>query len=753
MNMQPNVGPGAPMLTGIAATHPQIVAEQAHPGIGAQVAPVLRRYAHIVVRRKWLVLSIIAATMLAGLLYTMMKTPQFTATSRLEIARQQKNITNVSGVDAQDAGMDLEFYQTQSGLLQARSLAKRVVAAMRLYQDPDFFGAHDRSFEEAGDGFSAQPKREARSKAAEDLLLNNIDVAQVRGSALFDIRYRSADPTLSARVANAWAEQFIEASIARRFASTSTARAFLEQRLNNLRQKLEQSERDLVNYSARNGIVSLTAAQSPDGKTVTTKTLASTNVEVLNAELAKATADRVLAEVRAVTGGTAEQFATQAGATSGLRQRRAEVQAEYERMLVRFEPAYPQARELKQQIDALDRAINAENSRIRGSFNAQYQEALKRENMLKQRLNAVRDQLSGERRAGIQFGIYQREVDTNRQLHDALLQRYKEIGVAGVSANNISIVDRAEAPDSPSSPNKLLNLLMSTLLGIGLAGLVIFIIEHIDEGVRDPSTVPNDFSVPLLGSVFQISNDNILIDLQDSKSMATEAYVAVRSTLAFSTTHGVPRSFAFTSSRAGEGKSSSAIAIATILARGGKSVVLIDADMRAPRLHERLSLPNRTGLSNFLSGDDNLAELVRKPEQTVFNVITSGPKPPNAAELLDSERLQRLVTELSARFDHVIFDSPPVLGLADAQILGKAVEGVIYVIEAKGVAKRGIRSAIARLRGVGVRLFGVIVTKLDARDADLGYGYGYGYGYGQPAQPQSAARGLASRLNPAKSSR
>ena len=705
-------------------------------GTGSGAIPVIIQYWQVFLRRKWIMIGIIVATLLAGIVLTLMVTPKYSASTRIEIARDQKNITNVEGVEPQGGSRDVEFYQTQYSLLRARSLAQRVARTMRLSTNDAFFAANGIKSESSTAFATAAPSRAmsrgdraAREEQAVGLLLRGIAISEVRGSALVDIKYTSASPEISAAVANAWAEQFIQQSMDRRFASTADARRFLEGRLAELRARLETSERDLVNYAAQKGIVALNRTTDADGRTTVNRTLAASDLEALNTALNEATADRVAAESRANSGGgngaSAEALGNQTIAT--LRQRRAEVAAEYARILVQFEPEYPSARALSQQLAVLDRSIAREEARVTSTRSTEYREAAQREAGLRARVNALRGQVDAQQRDSIQYNIYQRESDTNRQLYDGMLQRYKEIGVAGVGSNNISIVDPAQVPSAPSSPNLPFNIALALLAGLGLAALATFALEQIDEGLRDPAQVPNLLNMPLLGSIPDIAEDPLL-EVADAKSHISEAYLSIRSSLAFSTDHGVPRTMLVTSTRPAEGKSTSSYALAMVLGRTGKKVLLIDADMRSPSGHGFFSVGNEVGLSNFLAGDNDIDHLLKETSFKGLSFMAAGPMPPSAAELLSGNRMELLLVELLKAFDHIIVDAPPILGLADAPLLSRTVEGCIIVIEAGGVPIRGIKGSIERLQAAQAHLLGAVVTKV--RRNQTGYGYGYGYGYG-----------------------
>lgn len=435
-----------------------IPAATALPERGGNLAPpLLVQYWDVALRWKWLIAAIVIAATIAGLIITLLMTPQYTAATRIEISREQKKVTNVEGLESAEASRDLEFYQTQYSLLAARSLAERVARVLKLGSSDTFFKAHGVNVEGmAGNGrVLTADQRTQRERTAVSLLLKNVSISPIRGSALVDIKYTSASPADSAAIANTWAEQFIELSMDRRYASTAEARKFLEVRLADLRARVESSERDVVNYAMEKGIVALGKTKSADGQTQIERTLVSNNLEALNEALAKATADRIAAESRA------NARATRADATSEalgnlaigqLRQRRAEVAGEYSRMMVQFEPSYPAARAVAEQLRTLDASIAAEERRVRSSVSGDYREALTREDTLRNQVETLKARMNQQQRDNIQYNIYQREADTNRQLYDGLLQRYKEIGVAGVGTNNIAVVDTAKIPSSPSAP-------------------------------------------------------------------------------------------------------------------------------------------------------------------------------------------------------------------------------------------------------------------------------------------------------------
>jgi capsular exopolysaccharide synthesis family protein len=397
----------------------------------------------------------------------------------------------------------------------------------------------------------------------------------------------------------------------------------------------------------------------------------------------------------------------------------------------------------------LERQIDREQGRVSSSvtqdLGGRYQQALATERSLQGRVDGLKSQLLGEQGRSIQFNIIQRDVDTNRALYDALLQRFKEVGVAGgIGTNNISIVDRALPPAHPFKPNLPLNIVVGLILGLLCGGATAVLLENMEDSELLPSDVHRKLRVPLLGVTPRLTGDvDVLTALRQPKSPLAEAYFSILTSLQFATPHGTPKSLMLTSAQAQEGKSTTSLALALGLVRVGARVLLIDADMRNPSLHKTFDRSLGLGLSNVLTGNGNLFENIQNSGTPNLSILMAGQIPPNPAELLSAEAIIRVVDEAAKRFDHVIMDGPPVLGLADAPLLSRAVEATVLVIEAGRTPATRARHAIERLFGVRTHIIGAILTKFDVKTTGYGYGYGYEYHYGQTEERQPA---LAEKL-------
>lgn len=696
--------------------------------------PIIRQYMRIAHRWRYVILGTVASSILIGLIATLLMTPKYTATATIEISRESSQVTNFQGVERETSVADQEFYQTQYGLLQSRSLSERVATQLGLVDDPKFykrFGVSpDTPAFQMENGRYPASGRNTRLRVAGKVLLDHLSVSPTRLSRLVDIRFTSPDPELSARVVNAWSESFIQTNLERKIQATSYGRNLLQRQLVQQKERLDESQRQLVAYASQERIINLPAQRNGDGTTAE-RSIVADDLASLNTALSQATADRIAAEARyqeiGRAGSSPEALRNQA--INALRQRRAELAAEYQRLMIQFEPGYPAARALQSQIDQLDRSIASQERIVSSSIAADYRGALIRERGLQERVEQLKGSYLDLRRRSIQYNIFQQEVDTNRALYDGLLQRFKEIGVAGgVGVNNIAIVDKAEVPQKPSSPRLLINLAIALLAGLGLGAGLAFALEQMDEAIADPAEVERRLGLPLLGSVPKVEGSTPRDALLDRKSDLVDAYLAVQTNLAFTTEHGVPRSLSVTSTRPAEGKSTTALALATMLARSGRRVILVDGDMRSPSVHHLGKVSNDRGLSNFLSGQEDITPLTFEISDLGLTAMSAGPIPPNAAELLTGHRLTLLMQRLHEHFEHIVIDSPPVMGLADAPLIASRVEGVVYAIESHGIRSTLVKTALARLASANAHIFGGVLTKFEPRKAHQGYEYGYGYG-------------------------
>ena len=674
------------------------------------------RFLRVLHEWRWLILAATALGLILAVLVTLLTTPLYRARVSLEVNPPRVEIMADQSKDMVSDASPWDFVATQVGLLKSTSVAQRVVEDLNLANNPSFANQ---------DSDPAVRLRQATQKVAK-----NLTVTPPAEGNLVTFSYVSESPELAAQIANAYANAFINSALQRRYESSTYARNFLERQIAKTRGDLEKSERQLVAYAQSQGIIN-TSGVGEGERGADAGSLQGQSLVALNDALAQATARRVAAEGAYRSAAAAGPTSEVTAATQALRQSRAALEAEYQDKRTLMKPDHPEMVSLRSRIEELDRQIARETSNVGGSringLQAEYRAALSAERALQARVAGLRGQVLDLRGRSIQYTILQREVDTNRALYDALLQRYKEIGVAGgIGTAPVSIVDRADVPSGPFKPNLLWNLLAG--LGIGLAAGIAtaFGLEYMNDTIKTRADVRNKLGLACLGAIPKRTRKvPLLEELEDPTSATSEAYSTVSTSLRFSTDNGVPKTLLISSARAGEGKSSTAVSLAHNLARLGKSVLLIDSDLRKPAFR---SLSNGTGLTKLLTSDDKVADHVTPTQYDRLCLLACGPIPPNPADLLSSGRLRTIIREAAAQFDVVVVDAPPVIGLADAPLLASVVNDVVLVIESGKTRTTTAQDAMNRLRAAGANIVGATLTKSTEESSAYGYSYKYKYG-------------------------
>lgn len=695
----------------------------------------LAAYWRLALKHRILILGCFLGALAIGAALTLLMTPIYTATTTLQIDREATRVIAAEDVTPREnMVMGEEFFQTQYGLLRSRSLAERVVESLGLASSDQALAAL--GVEPPARTGTAAAQAERRRALALEALQDGLGVTPVRGSRLVAVSFDNPDPVMAARVANAFAENFIQSNLDRKFESSAYAREFLEEQIAQTKGRLEEAERQLVAYAANQQIINVGSEES-QSEGGATQSLASNNLVALNSALAEARAARVAAEERWRSARTTPLMTLpevlQNPSIQRLTEQRAQLDSEYQQKLSVYQEDYPEMVRLRAQITEVDGQIQALAANIRSSIQSQYVIAANQERSLQAQVNGLKGDVLDLRDRSIQYNILQRELDTTRTLYESLLQRYKEVAVTGdVVANNISIVDSARPPARPSKPDLLINLALAALFGLGLGVIAALVLEALDETVATPDDVEKKLGVPVLGVVPLLDKgQTTAAALADIRSGFSEAYYSLRTALQFSTPDGAPGSLLVTSARPAEGKSTTAYAVALNLARVGKRVLLIDGDLRNPSMHRVVGVENERGMSNLLSGSTDLQSAVQRTRQENLFFIPCGPLPPNPAELWGSDRLRQFLAEARNSFDHVVVDGPPVLGFADSPLLAASVGGVLFVLESRGTRRGQARGALKRLRVGRAHLLGAVLTKFNAKTTSYGgYDYAYDYNYG-----------------------
>jgi capsular exopolysaccharide synthesis family protein len=715
-------------------------------------------YWRVVRRRRWAIFTCFIVASIAGILWVFTQQPVYTATATLRIEKEEPRIIKFEEV-VKEADSQQDYYQTQYRILQSRSLANRVIGLLQLDQHAEF------QRPEGGSGWWQRAEAATRERLVQwiampppqtpetaeeapvtspltQAFLNRLSVEPIRSSRLVKVSFDSHQPEMAARVANTLAEAFIAQQLDQKVEATRYASQFLAKQLDDSRVKLGEAEGRLNQFLKANDILFVTAE-----KNLQPQDLATQQLTLLSDALLKARGERI-ARQSLVAGSTTRDAQSlpvvlQSPLIGQLKQQLGELEAEHKKLAQVFKPEYPRMQQLTHKIAEARRTLRTEIDRAVQALHAEYEAAARNERELESALAQQRQLARGMSESMAQYNLLRREVDTNRDLYSALLARLRETQIsAALFTSNISIVDRAEVPPDPARPRRAQSLFVACVLGLmGGVGLA-FLLEYLDTNIKDAREVENVLRVPILGMVPgwdgprrlpAVSADEprfAMVAHSEMASIYAESFRNLRTSLLYSTPDHPPKTIMVTSLQPEDGKTSTVTNLATTLAQlGAGEVLVVDADMRRPNLHEILGVTQAPGLSTFLTGQASLDQVIVPTRVPNLSMIPAGRSPLNPAELLASERLGQSLETLGRRFAHIVLDTGPIFGVSDALILAARVEGVVLVLRQGRAGRDVAQRAIRNLLSVRSRLLGVILNDVDVQGHGY-YGYYGPYGYG-----------------------
>ena len=754
----------------------------------------LHDYLHSTRKHLWVILGIVIVITTLVAFYMARQPDVYDAQAHIQVDLEANN--PVLGSIKSNAfilnatSQDPTYFNTQMQILSSAGLLSRVVKTLDLEHNQAFMNPADgRSTWEGvkhtvgfGSQNTANEQKEqaerlgadslAPATAREDLaevnrlspfvenLQSRLTVKQINETRLIEIHFKHGDPQVAASVLNAIADAFVYANLERKTETSDKAGDFLQKRIVELQTEIRSSEERLNNYAKNHQIISLDANQN----TVVDR-LSGLNKQLLEAENERKLAEAAFRASQAP--GAAEALAdSQARQASEADTKLVELRQKRAELLVEYTEKVPQVREIDDQIATLEK--QAEESRKRAAaivtanLATNYRQALAREQALRTSFDQQRGETLTQNEAAVNYRIIQQEIETNKGLLDGLLQRAKEndVVVAG-TPNNIHVVDYATVPKSPVGPKRVQAMTLAALIafvfGIALARYLDYLDDtiHSSDDVEKMLRLPALAVIPTIGSstrrrllstvtALQLKSGNgfhpeLLLNTE-SRSVLSEAYRHLRTSILLSSAGGAPQSLLVTSSQPAEGKTTTAVNTALILQQTGADVLVIDADMRRPRLHSVFGLENRRGLSTILTSqmsDAEMLEVIEKHEASGVSVLTSGMVPPNPAELIGSEMMQRLMAALKRRFTYIVFDSPPVASFTDGVLISSLTDGVLLVVHGDHASRSIVRRSRQVLQDVGAKVFGVVLNNVKLRRDDYYYYKYYRSQYGKAAEDAS----------------
>ncbi len=755
------LGPLVPHNEGfrdIQPAQPTELIKPVGPGLYTVLPPqesALREYLRVLLKRKWIIIACVVGIFAAVAIASLRQTPVYEAIGRIAVNKADSNL-----ITFKDSVPVMDYYDptdldTEARILQSDLLALQVIRQLNL----------DKRSEYGGQTVPQQPNLVADplqndSKRTTALLggfKGNLKVSLIPNTRIIEIHYRSTDPTLAANVVNALAATYVEQNFKTKFESTMQASDWLSKQLVDLQMKVETSQEKLVRYQKEHEIFGIDEKQN----------IITQKLDELNKELTAAESDRMEKEAvyrmtqtgdpDAVASAVASApVATLAGTGSSplldkLHQQQADLKIQIAELSTQLGPAYPKVAQLNNQLKEIERQVQGETRKAVDHLRGQYETALQRESMLREALEKQKQEANRLNENAIDYTLLKRDVDSNRQLYEGLLEKLKQAGVtAGLRSNNFRIVDAARPPNGPVEPNIPRNLLFALVLGITSGVGLAFLLEGMDNTVRTTEQAQMISALPSLGMIplgsksrnngngtnrLALTSSREVVELVTQvrpQSQMAESYRALRTSLLLSSLGAPPKVIMVTSARPQEGKTTTAINSAIVLAQKGVRVLLVDADLRRPSVHKTLGMGPRSGLSNVLTGNATLEQAIA-PSPILPNlfVLAAGSPPPNPAELLASSNMKDVLNELRQQFDHVVIDTPPTLSVTDAVVLSPRVDAIILVIRSGQTTKQALRRARDILMQVNAHVTGVLLNAVDLTSPDYYYYYEYQGKYSQ----------------------
>lgn len=717
-----------------------------------QEGPDFRGYARILRKRLPTILVVFSILFTIALIATLKQKPVYRAQVLLEVQKENPDIPTIQELYELDSVSDA-YLRSQYTILASDGLARSVIDQLRLdtlreFNAPEWWSWRwgKKKNPVASQVFATGPARADREvyQRVLERFENRLRVDPINRSRLVNIQFDSSDPALAARAANSLAENYVEQNLQARWTATQKATDWLSQQLSGVKARLEKSEEHLQDYARRYDLVFLESDKEPS------RNIENEQVQQLQEELTKASAQRYEKEAlyRVVESGDYAHLPGEfeSKVIQDLTERLAELRREYARLSTTFNADYPRVKEIHSQIEEIATAIQEQRKDAAGQITSGYRAAVLRENLVRDALHQEQKQMTQVAARAVQYNILKREVDTNKQLYEGLLQRLREAGVsASLRASNIRIVDPAEPPTKPVKPKIFLNLGVAAILGLGLSFCAAFLQERLDDTLKGTDDVERLFGLSAVGLIPAASQLNgnshgvsrlleqtktlsrkengngrkpVLawhrIDEEATQNQAlAEAFRSLRTSILLSTADHPPSSLLVTSTQPGEGKTTIATNLAIALAQVGQRVLLVDADLRSPSLHRLFGVRENLGLVNYLTGHQNWHTVVRPSGSPGLDLLFSGPIPPNPSELLSSRSMGELIRSAREQYEVVILDSAPILALADSRILATLVSGVLLVVKNAMIPREQVKQALFGVHSVGANVIGVALNKVD----------------------------------------
>ena len=685
-----------------------------------------------VLRKRWRVIAAVVVLVVVGTFILTMRQPRiYEASCSLVIeAAAPQVLEGVKDVVEMGSGnwVYREFSQTQFRIIRSREIAQRVIDRLGISHGPST-------------GQTADGKGKPSSRDLVDRLLASVKVVGVRESRIANIIVRDTDPEYAARVANAFADTYIERNLEFKLDGARSAGSWLGEQTVDLRKRLEDSELALYEFKKEHNLLDVNL----DDKQGMTRQ----NLQALNQKLADVRARRIEIEsirklILASKSNIAEKESLPEIRDNPVVQRLRENYLDLLKIRAdldsRYGDKHPKIDNIQKQLEAIQHDYQRELDQVLKAFDKRYEALLDTESGLSKWMHQEKQQALELAKLEVEYRPLSRDAENNAKMYGLVSQRQKEIDLTGlVRANNVRILDRALVAKSPASPLFVVNMTVGFLSGLLLGLSVAFGIEALDNTVKTPEAAEALMGAPVLGMLpilahsRQRTSENAterdLTVFKDPTSAAAEACRSIRTNLMFLSAEKEVRLLVVTSPGPRDGKTTAAISLAITMAQGGSRVLLLDTDMRKPRIHRSFGLNSDRGLSTVMMGDASLADVICHTEIPNLDVVSCGPTPPNPAELIHTDRFREILDQCRRDYERVVLDSPPAGLVTDPAVLGNLADGVVFVLRAGHTTREAIAFARRQIVDARARILGIVVNRTDRRGG--GYGYSYYAPYGR----------------------
>ncbi len=686
----------------------------------------LRDYLKIIYKRRYTVYTFFIVVFVVVLIGTLSSKPVYKASTKVLIEKVEPY--NLSMMYPYYTPYDPEFYETQYQLIKSKSVAEKVVKMLSLES------TYERYFKDSGNPFGEDDKI-SKTEILADIITAGIVVTPVKNSKIVNISFMSPNPEFAQIVANTVAKAYIEEILDMKMSASRYSLEWMTKKAEEEKAKLERSEKALQEYMKSHDIVTL-----QDKVAIIPEKLSEFNAQLINAETKRKGLETIYNKVMNVSSNLKEAETVPVIASDptiqSLRTQILEAERNIEELSKKYGKKHPVMIRAEEELRVLQQKREEEIKRVIKSIKNEYEIAKSNEDSLRRMLANTKAEALNLNEKFIKYSVLTREVETNRQLYDALIKRIKEQSVTEeIQTVNVWVIEEAEKPTAPVKPRKLLNIILGLIVGLfGGIGMAFFI-EYLDNTIKTPEDVETKIGVPVLGTIplLEAKEENITeMIIREPQSVYAESYKTVRTAVMLSSSVKPPKNLLITSMGPDEGKTVTSVNLAITIARSGYSVLLIDSDLRKPRIHTIFGLNNLSGLSTFLAGATPNIKTVFKTPFTNLTVIPAGPVPPNPSELLGSNRMKEMIKILDQSFDILIFDSPPLLTVSDSLILSRLLDGTIIVIKAGkttfDLVNKGLKMLKGRREGdTETKVLGVVVNSYDIKKGDTYYFKYYSY--------------------------